>query len=73
MSALEIIEQIRRLPPSEREKIRAFVRENLEDGQLSSQELGELTRRMVMADDPAEAERLKEEIVRGFYGNAPHA
>ena len=73
MSALEIIEQIRRLPPGEREKIRAFVRENLEDGQLSSQELGHLTRRMVQADNPAEAERLKDEIVRGFYGNAPHA
>jgi hypothetical protein len=73
MSALEIIEQIRRLPTGEQEKIRAFVRENLEDGQLSSQELGELTERMVEAQDSAKAERLKEEIVRGFYGNAPHA
>jgi hypothetical protein len=55
------------------DKIRAFVRENLEEGQLSSEELGELTRRMVEAQDHAEAERLKDEIVRGFYGNAPHA
>ena len=73
MSALEIIQEIRRLPPGEREKIRVFVSENLEEGQLSSQELGELTRRMVQAEDPVEDERLKEEIVRGFYGNAPHA
>jgi len=70
MSAVDIIEQIRRLPEDEREKVKRFVRENLEPGQLSGEELGELSRRMVEAKDPAEAERLKLEIIRGFYGDA---
>lgn len=70
MSATEIIEQIKRLPPDERERVRNFTRENLEPGQLPADELGELTRRMVEATDPAEKERLKQEIIRGFYGDA---
>jgi len=43
VSATEIIEQIKRLPPDERERVRNFARENLEPGQLPSDELGELT------------------------------
>jgi hypothetical protein len=70
MSAVDIIEQIRRLPEDEQEKVKRFVRENLEPGQLSAEELAELSRRMVEAKDPAEAERLKQEIIRGFYGDA---
>ena len=70
MSAAEIIEQIKRLPPDERERVRNFARENLEPGQLSADDLGELTRRMVEAKDPVEADRLKQEIMRGFYGDA---
>ena len=70
VSAVEIIEQIRRLPDNERQKIDRFVRENLEPGQLSAEQLGELTRRMVEAKDEKEADKLQEEIVRGFYGDA---
>jgi hypothetical protein len=33
----------------------------------------ELAKQMVETKDPAEADRLKEEIVRGFYGGEPHA
>ena len=40
---------------------------------LKGEELGALAKRMVDAKNPAEADRLKEEIVRGFYGNEPHA
>ena len=36
---------------------------------LSPEELGQLTKRMVNSEDRAEADRLKEEIVRGFYGS----
>ena len=39
---------------------------------LSPDELGELARQMVEAQDSAEADRLKEEIVRGFYGGQAH-
>jgi hypothetical protein len=70
VSALEIIKQIRQLPDEEQRKVKDFVRENLEPGQLSSAELGELTRQMVEATDPQEAERLKKQIARGFYGDA---
>ena len=73
MSALEVITQIRDLPPEEQEKVRTFVRENLEDGQLSSEELADLSRQMVEATDPAEVDRLKQQIIRGFYGKPPHA
>jgi hypothetical protein len=73
MSAAEIIQEIKRLPIEERQKVTEFARENLEEGQLSSQELGELTRQMVETKDAAEAARLKELIMRGFYGDAPHA
>jgi ferritin len=73
MSAAEIIQEIKRLPREERQKVTEFARENLEDGQLSSQELGELTRQMVETKDQAEAAGLKEKIMQGFYGNAPHA
>ena len=73
VSALEIIEQIRQLPDDEQEKIKQFVRGNLEDGQISPEAIGELTRQMVESNDPAEKARLRKELVKGFYGNAPHA
>lgn len=72
MSASDVIEEIKRLPRVEREKVIKFAREEV-TGQLSPEEIGELTRRMVEAKDPAEAARLEEEIVRGFYGDEPHA
>ena len=70
MSAVDIIEQIRQLPDEEQEKVKRYVRDNLEPGQLPADELTELTRQMVEAKDPKEAERLKAEIFRGFYGDA---
>lgn len=70
MSALEIIKQIRELPDEEQRKVKDFVRENLEAGQLSAAELGEVTRQMVEATDSKEAERLRNQIIRGFYGDA---
>jgi hypothetical protein len=35
--------------------------------QLSGRELSPLAQRMVDSEDPAEVERLKSEITRGFY------
>lgn len=46
------------------------MRESLEPGQLSAEELGELSRLMVEAKNAEEAERLKRKIFRGFYGDA---
>ena len=73
MSAAEIIEQIKQLPEEERAKVAKFTRENLENGQLPGEEIGKLVQKMIDAKNPTEAKRLEDEIVRGFYGNVPHA
>ena len=39
------------------------------DARLSPQELRHLADRMVASKDPAEVERLKKELERGFYGD----
>lgn len=43
------------------------------EGQLSPEELGKIAERMVNAPTKAEADALKDELTRGFYGKAPHA
>jgi hypothetical protein len=73
MTAVEIIEEIKRLPRDERNTVIEFARHAAESPPLSPEHLGELARRMVEAQDPAEADRLQEEIVRGFYGGPSHA
>jgi len=70
MSAVEIIEQIRQLPEREREKVKRYTEMNLEPGQLTGKELADLAEKMIAARDPAEADRLEKEIIRGFYGDA---
>ena len=73
MTAVEIIEEIKRLPRDEQTRVIEFARLVGESCQLSPEELGRLAKQMVEAKDPAEADRLQEEIVRGFYGGEPHA
>jgi len=73
MTAVEIIEEIKRLPRDEKNRVIEFARHAEESGSLSPEELGQLASRMVEAKNPAEADRLQEEIVRGFYGGKPHA
>ena len=73
MTATAVIEEIEQLPPEEQSRVIQFVNELARKRQLTGKELGELARRMVETKDPAEADRLQEEIVRGFYGGKPHA
>ena len=73
MTAVEIIEEIKRLPQDEQNRVIEFARHAGENRQLRPEELGRLAQQMVEAKDPAEAGRLQEEIVRGFYGGKPHA
>ena len=68
MTAVEIIEEIKRLPREEQTRVIEFARQVAENRPLSPEELGQLAKRMVEAKDAAEADRLQEEIVRGFYG-----
>jgi hypothetical protein len=73
VTAAEIIEEIKRLPRDEQVKVVQFARRVAEHLSLSPEELGQLAKRMVETKDPAEADRLQEDIVRGFYGQEPHA
>ncbi|HSU53754.1 MAG TPA: hypothetical protein VLT36_06820 [Candidatus Dormibacteraeota bacterium] len=72
MTAGEIIEEIKRLPTEERNKVFEFAKESIVDSRLSPEQLGDLARQMVEATDQAEVERLQQEIVRGFYGAKKH-
>ena len=73
MTAVEIIEAIKRLPSQEQSRVIEFARKAGENRLLSPEELGQLAKRMVEAKEPAEADRLQEEIKRGFYGGQSHA
>ena len=73
MTATAVIEEIKHLPPDEQSHVIQFAIELARKRQLTGRELGKLARQMVETKDPAEADRLKEEIVRGFYGGEPHA
>jgi hypothetical protein len=73
MTAVEIIEEIKRLPEVEQKRVIQFARNADENRQLTPDELGELAKQMVEAETPAEAGRLQAEIVRGFYGGQSHA
>ena len=73
MTAVESIEEIKRLPEDERSRVIEFARQAGANRQLSPKELGQLAKRMTETQDGAEADRLQEDIVRGFYGDRPHA
>ena len=68
MTASQLIHEIDCLPPTELAKVVRHTKELDKRRQLSGEELGELAQQMVDATDPAEVERLKEAITRGFYG-----
>ena len=73
MNAAAIIDEIKQLPRSEQEQVVKFV-QTLEKRQpWSGEKLTEYEKRMVETTDPAEAERLKQQIIAGFYGDEQDA
>jgi hypothetical protein len=68
MTATEIIHEIDSLPPTELAAVVRHAKELDKHRPLSGAELTELAQRMVDATDPAEADRLQEALVKGFYG-----
>ena len=68
MTAEKVIEEIKQLPREEQSRVLEFTFELARQRQLSGRELTALAKRMVESDDPAEVERLKAELTRGFYG-----
>lgn len=73
MTGVEVIEEIKRLPREEQTKVIEFARQIAENRPLTPEELGKLASQMVETKDAAEADRLQEKIVRGFYGGESHA
>lgn len=73
MTAVEIIDEIKRLPRAEQKRVIDFIQKSGEVRPLTPDELGELAEKMAEAKDPAEADRLQAEIVRGFYGGPADA
>ena len=73
MTSVEIIEEIKRLPRAEQNRVIDFVRKAGETRPLTPDELGQLAKEMAEAKDPAQADRLQAAIVRGFYGGQADA
>jgi len=73
MSTREIIQEIERLPPAEQAEVIQFAYRLDAERMLSGKELGELAQRMIDATDPAEKLRIRDEMLRGFYGGSPDA
>ena len=69
MTAAEIIHEIDCLPPAELAEVVRHTKQFDKRRPLSGADLGVLAQQMVDATDPAEVERLKAEIIKGFYGD----
>ena len=68
MTALQIIQEMNRLPPAELAEVVRHAMDFDKRRPLTGEELTELAHLMVDATDPAKADRLQEKLVRGFYG-----
>ena len=68
MTASQLIHEIDCLPPAELAKVVRHTRELDKRRPLTGAELTEVAQRMVDATDPSEADRLQEELIKGFYG-----
>ncbi len=68
MTATEIIHEMECLPPAELAEVVRYAKELDKHRPMSGAELTEIAHRMVNTSDPAEADRLQEELVKGFYG-----
>ena len=73
MTAAAIIDEIKNLPPGEQERVVEFVHELEKRRPWSGAKLSEYEKRMVETGDPDEAQRLKEQIVAGFFGDEKNA
>jgi len=69
MTAAAVIEEIEQMPPEDQSRVIQFAIELARKRQLSGQELSALAQRMVESEDPAEVEKLKSALTRGFYGD----
>ena len=68
MTAAGVIEEIKHLPRAEQSRVIHFAFELARERQLSGDKLSKLAQRMADSKDSVEAQKLREEIHRGFYG-----
>jgi hypothetical protein len=73
VTASEIIEEIKRLDPKEQLGVIRFAYQLDAERRLTGKELSSLAERMLNTVDPAEQIKVREEIVRGFYGQRQNA
>ena len=73
MTASQIIEEIKRLDPQEQLGVIRFAYQLDAERKLTGKELSDLAERMVNTTDAAEQARVREEIIRGFYGRRQDA
>ncbi len=68
MTVTAVIEEIKHLPREEQSQVIRFALALARERQLCGDELTGLAQRLADTQDPAEAQRLRAEIHRGFYG-----
>ena len=73
MTASQIIDEIKSLPPEEQLKVIHFAYLIDAERQLSGKELSSLAERMANSTDAGEAALLRDAIFRGFYGGKADA
>jgi hypothetical protein len=67
VTAAEIINEIKRLPPAEQARVARSVREF--NRPLTGEELSDLAGKLAGESDPANARALKERITAGFFAS----
>jgi hypothetical protein len=73
VTATQIIEEIKRLDPKEQLGVIRFAYQLDAERRLTGKELSSLAERMIASNDPVEQARVREQIVRGFYGQRKDA
>jgi len=68
VTAAQIISEIRALEPEEQDSVVRAVYELDAERKLGGPELSTLAERLVQTNDLIEASRVRETIIRGFYG-----
>jgi hypothetical protein len=68
VTATQIIQAMGELPPAELATVVQHAKSLEAARQLTPDELGPLLDQFIEATDPAEVERLNEQITKGFYG-----
>ena len=69
MTANGVIEEIKQLPREEQSRVIRFAFELARERQLPGSKLSELAQRMTDTKDPVEAQELRDQMHRGFYGD----